>query len=1400
MRFTNHRIFPSGIAFFFAMVVFSALSKMYAQNPNDPSEQLTRNITSQGREFWIAVPQNDYSNPLVNALEIYVTSSQSTTVTVEHSISRFRLTKEVLPYTVTTFSTRDGGALWNWELTKSEQIESGAIHITAEHPVSVYILNAKERSADGYTALPVQAWGQEYMHCSYYDHFDETLSKEWGSGFTVIAADNGTEITINLRGKNFDGRGRTVAGRNIPFLEKIILNKGETYTVQGNGKTIATFDLTGSFISANKPIGLISYHQRAMIPSNNQNGRSYLVEMIPPIHAWGKKHAVLEFQREGKGDFFRILAAENDTKWTLKYYDKTTGKIIKQGQERVLQAGEFYEELNSYSGRGQAESIRGVSVWEANKPVLVMQYSYSTFWDNTNDYDPFMSVVPPVEQFISATVFETPTLPSFQTHWFNLIAVGDPKDNERTLLKSIQLDGQPVWQTYPSFLGNRIPETNLFWAQIKLEPGSHLIAGNTTFSGHVYGFGNFNSYGMPAAVALKRLNRVDTLPPLITKRDSCGNFHYRASELRTFPGDPLIVQKDQGIYSIELVQYLSTNYKMKYITAPSVPYNPTAWQFEFALEVIDPTKDAYGVVTVVDRAGNSISDTCIYPKPSLTVEPGIVDFGSIRSGKSSEINVTVKNNGKEPITISTIVLRKGIVFSLKGEASGKTLEPSDSIVLTVIFRTPSQISGQYNDEILIQLLCGEIRIPVKGSSVRPCISISELNVGKVILENELCTGIGTLPITISNFGTDTLYIYSIKVEGSSQFSLNLNPNVYPIRILPGNRYNLDLLCFKPKRLGQDSALIKIVSNTDTGCTDSAYIRGIGVKPGPFTQDIDFGTIRVKTTVQKSIELYNKGTASIVVQSVSLLSNGNGYVIKSTIPNMSSGNAVTLNPNEKLIANVEFSPQNEDIYNSSLIFRLGSNDSLESSIKGIGYLPDLVASGFAFPNEIPVLTQHPIQGNLTIERKNKFGETVIFTIKPPLAGEFTIIGLPPTSQIILTQENNKVVFPVQFVPNDKGIRKDIVIIESDCSAGPEPIVHRFDTVTFNGAAFEPNIGKPNISTVDTLDFGSISRCETATRYFSVNNPGGTANLIVKSLKVIDGDTNVFVPQIFTTDVTIAPNEPKQFYMVFTPDSVGEQYATVRVIDNIGSEKTILIKAYCHNVPVYFSSIDRERIEPGITINLPVIVKGKDLIKSNIKELDIELRGLTRQISFKENVRLNKTVVPSWTFTKQPAVIDKFDTTSISFSIKSSSSLASEGVIADIPASFFISENDIVPFSVRVNVVNDDNCADTDNNNNRIKLTSCFVGAPKLKVGSSLVLTIPEFSKDRTIDVHYSCDLSSPVTIELYNILGEKVKSCTLNSDNAGQNTISFDMAQNSHGLYFCKFTCGPYLLTSQTILQ
>ena len=160
--------------------------------------------------------------------------------------------------------------------------------------------------------------------------------------------------------------------------------------------------MTGTKITSNKPIGLVSYVERVMIPATNVNGRDHIVEMLPPVQAWGKRYVTVEYKRDNMGDFFRVVASQNQTRWKMKYYDKVTGDLLGQ-REGILNAGEFFEDFNQYVGRGLVEGFRGTSVWEADKPIFVMQYSYSANWDMGDEFDPFMIIVTPQGQYIQVS-------------------------------------------------------------------------------------------------------------------------------------------------------------------------------------------------------------------------------------------------------------------------------------------------------------------------------------------------------------------------------------------------------------------------------------------------------------------------------------------------------------------------------------------------------------------------------------------------------------------------------------------------------------------------------------------------------------------------------------------------------------------------------------------------------------------------------------------------------------------------------------------------------------------------------------------------------------------------------------------------------------------------------------
>ncbi|MFW5662720.1 MAG: hypothetical protein ACOCZW_03260 [Bacteroidota bacterium] len=113
---------------------------------------------SQGRKFIIAAPPNDRTNATQEALEIYVASSVPTTFTVAPAGSggqggqTYTISQ---PMDVEVISTANGRADWSWEVWDDETVTDKGVFITSPTPISVYYINSKYESSDGYLAIPV---------------------------------------------------------------------------------------------------------------------------------------------------------------------------------------------------------------------------------------------------------------------------------------------------------------------------------------------------------------------------------------------------------------------------------------------------------------------------------------------------------------------------------------------------------------------------------------------------------------------------------------------------------------------------------------------------------------------------------------------------------------------------------------------------------------------------------------------------------------------------------------------------------------------------------------------------------------------------------------------------------------------------------------------------------------------------------------------------------------------------------------------------------------------------------------------------------------------------------------------------------------------------------------------
>jgi hypothetical protein len=152
---------------------------------------------------------------------------------------------------------------WVTELTKglgpSKLTVDGAYRVRSDHPVTVYQYNLlyADASNDASLLLPVNAWTGEYVVASY----PHAAVNNYPGFYTVVAREDGTEVTLTPSATG--GKVQAGAGVAADGTGKVVLNANDVLQVA----TAAGGDLTGTRISADRPVQVIAGHKCSKVPA-----------------------------------------------------------------------------------------------------------------------------------------------------------------------------------------------------------------------------------------------------------------------------------------------------------------------------------------------------------------------------------------------------------------------------------------------------------------------------------------------------------------------------------------------------------------------------------------------------------------------------------------------------------------------------------------------------------------------------------------------------------------------------------------------------------------------------------------------------------------------------------------------------------------------------------------------------------------------------------------------------------------------------------------------------------------------------------------------------------------------------------------------------------------------------
>lgn len=601
----------------------------------------------EGRRYMVAFPQvwaSPTEKPLPQPMQLFISSRSKAKVKIEtpaaiNSAADVNREYTIQPNQVLRVSIPTP-AYMNQE---SEAREGFGIRVTADKPISVSTYQAWMGNGELARHLPVEAWGKNYYSMNFYqDRYGASGGYKYRPSQILIIADKDNTVV------SYTPTWDTEGGRETPSIRKgqtgtVTLEKGETYLIKAkideNYNKDFTSDLTGTWIRASRPVGVVSGHTKvgimrypdvlpptgmfaaeAHFVRNNVHDAMLPIEMagtefvtIPcmytPTRVVGQSSAEFGID-DDKGDVLRFVATEDNTTISAMRTDGSGFMPIKK-----LNRGETWLET----------SWQWSTLWKADKPVLMGHYgkSYAKILppsmgkngDNTQGHPtvesgmPMLQYVPSVDRWVNYAVFHSPEgMDNFFNIVFKMEEVGKIKIDGRSLNSAFGGAMRPIAGTPYAVI-----RTNIGQGDHVVESESESIKWAAWTYGSLDGLQQGRAYGTPVAIDLA-IPCDDSLK--VTETIVCGDIDAVGTILpENSPCGSIFAVYAEDLQNYELIE--------------DENFNSGDQTINFQLNVLDKTKDAKAVVRVVSRSGNYVEKTYTYTADKLAFDPAKLDFGTI---------------------------------------------------------------------------------------------------------------------------------------------------------------------------------------------------------------------------------------------------------------------------------------------------------------------------------------------------------------------------------------------------------------------------------------------------------------------------------------------------------------------------------------------------------------------------------------------------------------------------------------------------------------------------------------------------------------------------------------------------------------------------------------------------
>ncbi len=1379
---------------------------------------------TEGKEYWLGIPHcrlapNEPIRFGEYPIMLWLSSKVNTTAKITAEAIGFIKSVEIRANRTTIVEMND------ILMPKvSEEILPYGIHVVSEDPITVAVYMAYKWSGEAFRCIPIEWLGKKYITTNLY--LDQTNDYK-PPQIMIIATENNTSVSYRPAANTVKvKKGQT---------RSVTMQKGEVMLIEGdiesykNLKREWVTDLTGTFITASKPIAVLSGHtkgafpryQRGMPPNYVERWanfmRNMLIEMLWPIEFLGNEYIsapIKYFDRprgrsfavDDFGDLIRFVAVEDNTDIYQMRNDGSGFKKISP----TLKAGEWFNVTNQeYPG-----------YYRSTKPVLAAQYGKS--WMNEqvpsgadektkSNQDEIQNprrngqgmllILAPIDRWCGYAQFRSPQgMDNFVYMTF-----------EEHSLNHLRFDGQPLTAKF----GNAIMPvagTKYVYITETVAAGDHYIEADSGYKFAGYAYGNWDytkdgfAYGYPVGI-----NYASTCDDSIyvVDKELCGDV----------TGTAYVVPADSScalLFSIKSSSSQIENYDFDVQEFD----REKAKVANYWLKIIDIKKYAKAVITSMTRSGKSVTRTYEYYPEEIKAEPEFIHFGRLKIGEKVCKDIKFTNVSKGNVLLEFKSLKQKFnkpEFSIESNVLPKTLKPGESIMITVCATALPETPKVVFDSLIAELKCySETLVRLEMTTGEEILWIDDATwvnvpVGMMRSKQVEIRNEGTLPATIHSISWPDKLRFP-KVD-NLPLPLTLEPN-------KSHFFTAFYIPDEPGVVHKTRADFK--ATTDVIKLYSDWV-GNGIQAGPWVEGFDFLRQRVideysvnKLGIDKYegiIKIGSSGNTTLECVDLFLENNFDGvFELDKT------GFPATINPQDTMTFKVYFRPKPDELdaitdYTTKVRFItkfIDAQQTLEAEdiVHGAELQPHIAIEGYEFKPAL--LIGQSLDGNgkvISVLKNNDSKMDLTVTnlwIEGPDMNSFEIDKTFLNANLPLTiSPTEEVNIPIKFTAAHPGKHNAILKAEHNAPEDPAGILIGWGK-TQGLYAIDRDFGTHYITLPSQEDFVYLE------------NTGSDEITITSPIMVSGDDINEFSIQRWYIESTnqqnpiapfnLKPNDKLIVYVKFTPQEVKDYKAQINYKTDVGDEVSKLtgrgmIFKIIARIPKDYRSY------PGKLTIIDVIIdkhpeESKLLESTNIREFDVivqfkedgrpkEIEDVYPNVNSPQDIITDNTLTEGWTINSANIFQGKY----LKVSFNANKSLSGSGVLFKFPLLTYLTDVNKVTLPLSFEPINKPYVL-VENEPGEILIDPVCVNTLRLikisgiQYGLSNVSPNPSEGK---ANIEYSIALKAQTKITLIDNGGKKLFDLLNEELEPGYYDLTIDVNRLSlpSGTYLIHFESGPY---------